>query len=124
VSDQNWQKVEQLLHEALRLAEEERATFLDRACGSDTELRAELNSLLLVGEDLSDEFLNSPLRGVLEREIGEIDSATVLAVGQIVAQRFQLIRKLGEGGMGQVWLAEQLAPVRRQVALKLIKAGM
>jgi serine/threonine protein kinase len=124
VSDQNWQKVEQLLHEALRLAEDERATFLDRACGSDTELRAELNSLLLVGEDLGDEFLNSPLRGVLEREIGEIDSATVLAIGQIVAQRFQLIRKLGEGGMGQVWLAEQLAPVRRQVALKLIKAGM
>src|SRR5208282_2478324 len=37
---------------------------------------------------------------------------------------FQLVRKLGEGGMGQVWLAEQTAPVRRPVALKLIKAGM
>ena len=37
---------------------------------------------------------------------------------------YQLIRKLGEGGMGQVWLAEQTAPVRRQVALKLIRAGM
>jgi serine/threonine protein kinase len=45
--------------------------------------------------------------------------------GQIFAQRFHwLIRKLGEGGMGQVWLAEQTSPVRRQVALKLIKAGM
>ena len=44
--------------------------------------------------------------------------------GQIFAQRFQLVRKLGEGGMGQVWLAEQTSPVRRQVALKLIKAGM
>ena len=39
-------------------------------------------------------------------------------------ERFHLIRKLGEGGMGQVWLAEQTAPVRRLVALKLIKAGM
>ena len=47
-----------------------------------------------------------------------------LAGGQIFAQRFQLIRKLGEGGMGQVWLADQTSPVRRQVALKLIKAGM
>src|SRR5208337_719838 len=37
---------------------------------------------------------------------------------------FHLIRKLGEGGMGQVWLAEQTFPVRRQVALKMIKAGM
>jgi eukaryotic-like serine/threonine-protein kinase len=35
-----------------------------------------------------------------------------------------LLQKLGEGGMGQVWLAEQIAPVRRQVALKLIRAGM
>ncbi len=38
--------------------------------------------------------------------------------------RYELIQKIGDGGMGQVWLAEQIAPVRRQVALKLIKAGM
>ncbi len=37
---------------------------------------------------------------------------------------YRLLKKLGEGGMGQVWLAEQMAPVRRQVALKLIRAGM
>jgi serine/threonine protein kinase/Tfp pilus assembly protein PilF len=108
----------------MALAAEQRAEFLDGACGSDPSLRAELNSLLLVGEELSDEFLNSPLAGVLDRQIVEDDSATVLAVGQIFAQRFELTRKLGEGGMGQVWLAEQVSPVRRQVALKLIKAGM
>jgi eukaryotic-like serine/threonine-protein kinase len=124
MSSYDWQKVEELLHQAMALAPEQRAGFLDVACGSDAELRAELNSLLVVGDDLSDGFLNSPLRGVLDREIGEIDSATVLTAGQIFAQRFELIRKLGEGGMGQVWLAEQVAPVRRQVALKLIKAGM
>jgi eukaryotic-like serine/threonine-protein kinase len=124
MSTHDWQKVEELLHQAMALAPEQRAEFLDAACGSDADLRAELNSLLLVGEDLSDEFLNSPLRGVLEREIGEIESASALAVGQIFAQRFELVRKLGEGGMGQVWLAEQVAPVRRQVAVKLIKAGM
>jgi tetratricopeptide (TPR) repeat protein len=120
----DWKTVEELLHEAMALAPEQRTAFLDVACGSDAELRAELNSLLLVGDDLSDEFLDSPLRGVLVREFGEIDSAGALVVGQLFAQRFELIRKLGEGGMGQVWLAEQVTPVRRQVALKLIKAGM
>ncbi len=53
-----------------------------------------------------------------------VDTAGALEEGQIFAQRFLLVRKLGEGGMGQVWLAEQTAPVRRRVALKLIKAGM
>jgi serine/threonine protein kinase len=124
MSTHDWQKVEEILHQAMALAPEQRPEFLDAACGSDADLRAELNSLLLVGEDLSDEFLKSPLRGVLEREIGEIESASALAAGQIFAQRFELVRKLGEGGMGQVWLAEQVAPVRRQVAVKLIKAGM
>ena len=124
MSTHDWQKVEEILHQAMALAPEQRPEFLDTACGSDADLRAELNSLLLAGEDLSDEFLKSPLRGVLERQIVEIESASALAAGQIFAQRFELVRKLGEGGMGQVWLAEQLAPVRRQVAVKLIKAGM
>jgi len=50
--------------------------------------------------------------------------SAALQCGQLFAERFRLIHMLGEGGMGQVWLAEQTAPVRRQVALKLIKAGM
>src|SRR6202042_907651 len=47
-----------------------------------------------------------------------------LAAGLVFAQRFHLVCKLGEGGMGQVWLAEQTSPVRRPVAVKLIRAGM
>jgi eukaryotic-like serine/threonine-protein kinase len=124
MSAHDWKEVEELLHQAMALAPEKRAEFLDEACQSNETLRADLESLLLVGDEMSEDYLNSPLLGVLDREIGEIDSATVLTAGQIFAQRFELIRKLGEGGMGQVWLAEQVAPVRRQVALKLIKAGM
>ena len=47
-----------------------------------------------------------------------------LQAGQLFEQRFRLVRELGEGGMGQVWLAEQTEPVRRWVALKLIRAGL
>jgi eukaryotic-like serine/threonine-protein kinase len=124
VSDQNWQKVEELLHEALTLAEEQRAAFLDEACGPDGDLRAELESLLLVGDEMSVDYLKSPLSGELGRDIERLRPASALCAGQLFAQRYELIRKLGEGGMGQVWLAAQTSPVRRQVALKLIKAGM
>jgi eukaryotic-like serine/threonine-protein kinase len=124
VSDQNWQKVEGLLHEALILAEERRAEFLDVACGSDADLRSELESLLMVGDEMSVDYLKSPLSGELGRDIERLRPASALSVGYLFAQRYELIRKLGEGGMGQVWLAAQTSPVRRQVALKLIKAGM
>jgi WD40 repeat protein/serine/threonine protein kinase/TPR repeat protein len=124
VSNHTWQKVEQLLHEALTLAEEQRAAFLDVACGSDEGLRTELESLLLVGDEMSADYLKSPLLGELGRDIEPFRPASALSAGQLFAQRYELIRELGEGGMGQVWLAAQTSPVRRHVALKLIKAGM
>ncbi len=121
---ENWQRVKELLDQVIEMAPEQRANFLDEACGSDAGLRAELESLLSAADDLSADFLQSPLSSEFGREMQGIESAGALAAGQIFAQRFELIRKLGEGGMGQVWLAEQISPVRRQVALKLIKAGM
>jgi eukaryotic-like serine/threonine-protein kinase len=124
VTIENWQRVKDLLDQAIELAPEQRAKFIDEACGSDGALRAELESLLSVGDGMSADFLQSPLSGEFGRETQGIDSAGVLAAGQIFADRYQLIRRLGEGGMGQVWLAEQTSPVRRQVAVKLIKAGM
>ena len=100
-----------------------RGRFLDEVCASNAALRAELESLLSIGDGLSPEFLESPPSA--KRGAGDdAFSAAGLAEGQQFVERFQLIRKLGEGGMGQVWLAEQTAPVRRPVALKLIKAGM
>ena len=53
-----------------------------------------------------------------------LDQGTSESVGTIVAGRYKLLEEIGEGGMGTVWVAEQLQPVRRKVALKLIKAGM
>jgi len=121
----HWDRVKELLHQALPLAPEQRVGFLNEACSSDAVLRAEVESLLLADEGVRSSFMQSP---PLADELGAgsvgIGSTIALEAGQVFAQRFQLIRKLGEGGMGQVWLAQQTSPVRRQVALKLIKAGM
>jgi eukaryotic-like serine/threonine-protein kinase len=113
----NWETVKELLYRAMQLYPEQRARFLDEACCSDAALRAELESLLLADEDVRSTFLQLP-------PLGDGPGVGTWEAGQIFAPRFKLVRRLGEGGMGQVWLAEQTSPVRRQVALKLIKAGM
>jgi non-specific serine/threonine protein kinase/serine/threonine-protein kinase len=120
---EGWDRVKELLHQALQLAPDQRARFLDEACSSDGALRAEVESLLLADEGIGSSFMQSPPLADELRADG-IGASFALEAGQVFAQRFQLVRKLGEGGMGQVWLAEQTSPVRRQVALKLIKAGM
>src|SRR5271155_1747648 len=125
MTNYSWERVKELLHQAMQLAPEQRAAFLDEACASDAALRAEVESLLVAGEDIRSGFLQSPLPA--EAAASDADgfgAVGALEAGQVFAQRFQLVRKLGEGGMGQVWLAEQTSPVRRHVALKLIKAGM
>ena len=119
----SWEQVKELLHCAMELAPERRGPFLEEACASDSSLLAEVESLLLADEGVRSSFLNaSPLPD--EQDPDRIETIVSLKPGQIFAEHFELVRKLGEGGMGQVWRAEQIYPVRRQVALKLIKAGM
>jgi tetratricopeptide (TPR) repeat protein len=120
---ERWESVKELLHQAMQLSPEQRGPFLDDACSSDRSLRTELESLLSADENVRSSFLESPPLG--DDLLGaDLETVCRLEPEQIFAQRFLLVRKLGEGGMGQVWLAEQTSPVRRQVALKLIKAGM
>ncbi len=109
---EQWKNLKELFSAVLECEPERRSEFLQRACGSDAELRSEIESLLSAYENSSE--LSQP-PWLVEAAEG--------AAPQFVGP-YHLLEKLGEGGMGQVWLAEQSAPVRRRVALKLIRTGI
>ena len=98
----------------------ERQAFLDEACGADAALRARVQMLLEA---------DARVRGILDRPApGRSEQTGVYTPneqpGVVIAGKYKLLEAIGEGGMGAVWVAEQTQPVRRKVALKLIKAGM
>ena len=93
-----------------------RDAYLAQACGSDVELRERVESLLRA---------HAMRHGILDGEVAIpslLDSMPELS-GTIL-DRYKLIRQIGEGGMGVVYLAEQQEPVQAEVALKIIKPGM
>jgi serine/threonine protein kinase len=100
---------------------QERRAFLDRRCGADARLRAEVEALLGHHEQLGG-YLERPAidpeatREVAPRPVAEGPGAVI--------GPYKLLESIGQGGMGAVFLAEQAEPVRRRAALKLIKPGM
>ena len=124
-------RVKELFVAALDLPEgQDRQRFADDACGADAELRQRLE-LLLKAHDQPASALNQPLvaGAIASSPLGNggttvAYTGSVEQVGTVLAGRYKLLEQIGEGGMGTVWVAEQAQPVRRKVALKLIKAGM
>ncbi len=101
----------ELFHRACLLAQEERGEFLDDACRENPGLRERLEALLAAeGNPILDPL---PVNGV-----GSVH------VPEQTIEGYRLIRKIGDGGMGEVWEAEQEKPIQRRVALKLIRWGM
>jgi eukaryotic-like serine/threonine-protein kinase len=98
---------------------QKRAAFIDQACGDNAELRRRITDLLAEQDKLGS-YLEVPAGAVAtiqhEPPAGE-------RLGMHIGP-YKLLQKLGEGGMGSVYLAEQQQPVKRHIALKIIKAGM
>jgi serine/threonine protein kinase/tetratricopeptide (TPR) repeat protein len=103
----------------------ERTAYLDRACAGKAGLRAAVEALLQARAEDPD-FLERPASGMGLADSPDRPTAESPGgeVGLVIAGRYKLLERLGEGGMGEVWTAQQTEPVRRVVAVKLIKAGL
>ena len=117
---ENKQSLEEALFEAAleKSSAAERTAFLDGACRDHPTLRARLDTLL-EGHFRAEGFLTA----APDPSSRPTAAAPAVQKPTPTIGRYKLLEKIGEGGMGEVWMAEQEQPVRRRVALKLIKVG-
>src|SRR5262245_53433762 len=115
----------QLFEQALEITGAvERAAFLDRHCVDQPMLREQVEDLLRAHEQAA-HFLDEPHPAVEANKattpLGQKPRPTD-AAGTVIAGKYKLLQRIGQGGMGAVWMADQLEPVKRRVAVKLIRA--
>ncbi len=114
-------RAEATFNSALECPAEERAAYVHEACGDDAELQARVRELL-AAHDAADDFLNSEpsMTPEIEEQLARLKPEEA---GEMIGP-YKLREQIGEGGFGTVWVADQEKPVRRRVALKIIKLGM
>ena len=114
IDEERWRRIEAIFNDALELHPSQRTTFLAEACSTDVELRKEVQELLRSSEKTA-KLLAEPIEGVVQ----DLVSAEAL-VGRTVGH-YKIIRTLGEGGMGKVYLAERSdQEYQTKVAIKTI----
>ena len=118
MTDEN-KNEEKIFHTAIAKPASEREAYLRKACSNNPELLGHLKNLIRA-YDAQDDFLEAPPWG----EDVTLESPSVVESPGMVIDRYKLLEKVGEGGMAIVYMAEQETPIRRKVALKIIKLGI
>lgn len=118
VQQEQYGRFKALFVEAAELHGSERDQYLQRVCGSDTRLRDELAMMLASADQESADGIIEAVPSLDTSASGAVEKAGD-AIGPYILREM-----LGEGGFGSVWVAEQSTPVKRKVALKILKAGM
>ena len=108
MSKTQWQKLKRVFMEAVELEGEQRAAFVEQVCANDEDLRNELNALL-----------RADIEKTQTRTVGAYLNPPGSQAGDSIGP-FKLVRSIGQGGMGEVFLAQQEEPVKRRVALKIV----
>ena len=116
-----WQQVRAVLDAALELPPDRRAGYVALACGSDAELRAEVDQMLNAAAR-SEDFLSRPASELASSLIAS-EAGASLAPGDHIGP-YRIVRTAGQGGMGTVYLAEREDQYRKRVALKVVRSGM
>jgi serine/threonine protein kinase/tetratricopeptide (TPR) repeat protein len=114
----NARKAKEIFVAALKLAPQQWDGYLAQTCGADDELRRRVSDLLHANA-AAGSFLESPARGLA----ATVDLPLWEGPGTLIGT-YKLLEQIGEGGFGLVFMAEQQQPVRRKVALKILKPGM
>ncbi len=119
---ERFQELKDLVSAALELPVAEREAFVVQLCGKNAELLAEARSLLAQESSLGADGLTMDLTARVGREAVQVSGAA--AVPPETIGPYRVLQRIGEGGMGEVFIAEQSRPLRRLVAVKVIKKGM
>jgi serine/threonine protein kinase len=113
---------EAIFFAALERPPSERTAFLDDACAGDADLRARIDKMLAAQPHLG-AFLDPPHPAAApDLQSTRTFEPPAEAPGTVIAGKYKLLQQIGEGGMGSVWMADQLEPVKRRVAVKLIRS--